>query len=115
MCTKLKVIKSYSGYFLALLSGFLYGCNGTLIKIFNLSFIEAVLIRCLVQIAISGLGFFISGCKISKPEESDRKKILNSTDDNVVVHSKCLKIFIIALQVKKCISNLPQCRKIIKK
>ena len=83
MCTKLKVvIKSYSGYFLALFSGFLYGCNGTLIKIFKLSFIEAVLIRCLVQIAISGLGFFLSGCNISKPEESDQKIILNSTDED---------------------------------
>ena len=75
MC-KLKVIKSYSGHFLALFSGLIYGLNGAFIKLFNLSFIEAVFIRCLVQIAISGLGFFLSGCNISIPE-SDGKKTLN--------------------------------------
>ena len=85
---KMEVINSYAGHFLAFFSGLVYGFNGVLIKLFDFSFIEAVFIRCLVQVAISGLGFFLHGCNISTTESNQK----NSKDS----------IFkFIALQVKK--------------
>ena len=43
------------GIFLALLAGVMFATNGTLIKVFAVNFLDAVLVRCLVQTLIFGL------------------------------------------------------------
>ena len=79
------------GIFLALLAGVMFATNGTLIKVFAVNFLDAVLVRCLVQTLIFGLVMVCLGlCNTSE---------LRNDSQEISLRSKCILFAIISLQV----------------
>ena len=64
------------GIFLALLAGVMFATNGTLIKVFAINFLDAVLVRCLIQTLIFGLVMVCLGlCNTSELRNDDSQEI----------------------------------------
>ena len=84
------------GIFLALLAGVMFATNGTLIKVFTINFLDAVLVRCLVQTIIFGLVMVCLGlCNTSE---------LRYDTQEIALRSKYILCAVISLQVSLLIS-----------
>ena len=86
------------GIFLALSKGILFATNGALVKVFSVNFVDAVMVRCVIQTLIAGLIMICLGlCKSSailKKKDSE----VNSANDSTT-KSKFFLFAIISLQV----------------
>ena len=79
------------GIFLALLAGVMFATNGTLIKVFAVNFLDAVLVRCLIQTLIFGSVMVCLGlCNTSE---------LRNDSQEISLRSKFILFAIISLQV----------------
>ena len=86
------------GTFLAISAGVMFATNGTLIKVFAINFLDAVLVRCLVQTIIFGLVMVCLGlCSTSE---------LRYETQEIVLRSKYILWTMISLQVKYLLISL---------
>ena len=86
------------GTFLAISAGVMFATNGTLIKVFAINFLDAVLVRCLVQTIIFGLVMVCLGlCSTSE---------LRYETQEIVLRSKYILWAMISLQVKYLLISL---------
>ena len=86
------------GTFLAISAGVMFATNGTLIKVFAINFLDAVLVRCLVQTIIFGLVMVCLGlCSTSE---------LRYETQEIVLRSKYILWAIISLQVRYLLISL---------
>ena len=86
------------GTFLALSAGVMFATNGTLIKVFAINFLDAVLVRCLVQTIIFGLVMVCLGlCSTSE---------LRYETQEIALRSKYILWAIISLQVRYLLISL---------
>ena len=86
------------GTFLAISAGVMFATNGTLIKVFAVNFLDAVLVRCLVQTIIFGLVMVCLGlCSTSE---------LRYETQEIVLRSKYILWAMISLQVKYLLISL---------
>ena len=86
------------GIFLALSAGVMFATNGTLIKVFAINFLDAVLFRCLIQTIIFGLVMVCLGlCSTSE---------LRYETQEIVLRSKYILWTMISLQVKYLLISL---------
>ena len=86
------------GIFLALSTGIMFSTNGALIKVWSVNFVDAVMVRCVIQTLIAGAIMVCLGlCKSSaifkekNPEEAN--------NDSTSTKSKCFLFALISLQV----------------
>ena len=97
--TKVRFINQHAkpiGTFLALSAGVMFATNGTLIKVFAINFLDAVLFRCLIQTIIFGLVMVCLGlCNTSE---------LRHDTQEIVLRSKYILCAVISLQVSLLIS-----------
>ena len=86
------------GTFLAISAGVMFATNGTLIKVFAVNFLDAVLVRCLVQTIIFGLVMVCLGlCSTSE---------LRYETQEIALRSKYILWAIISLQVRYLLISL---------
>ena len=86
------------GTFLAISAGVMFATNGTLIKVFAVNFLDAVLVRCLVQTIIFGLVMVCLGlCSTSE---------LRYETQEIMLRSKYILWAMISLQVKYLLISL---------
>ena len=86
------------GTFLAISAGVMFATNGTLIKVFAINFLDAVLVRCLVQTIIFGLVMVCLGlCSTSE---------LRYETQEIALRSKYILWAIISLQVRYLLISL---------
>ena len=86
------------GTFLAISAGVMFATNGTLIKVFTINFLDAVLVRCLVQTIIFGLVMVCLGlCSTSE---------LRYETQEIALRSKYILWAIISLQVRYLLISL---------
>ena len=86
------------GTFLAISAGVMFATNGTLIKVFAVNFLDAVLVRCLVQTIIFGLVMVCLGlCSTSE---------LRYETQEIALRSKYILWTMISLQVKYLLISL---------
>ena len=86
------------GTFLAISAGVMFAINGTLIKVFTINFLDAVLVRCLVQTIIFGLVMVCLGlCSTSE---------LRYETQEIMLRSKYILWTMISLQVKYLLISL---------
>ena len=86
------------GTFLAISAGVMFATNGTLIKVFAINFLDAVLVRCLVQTIIFGLVMVCLGlCSTSE---------LGYETQEIELRSKYILWAMISLQVKYLLISL---------
>ena len=84
------------GIFLALSAGVMFATNGTLIKVFVINFLDAVLFRCMIQTIIFGLVMVCQGlCNTSE---------LRYDTQEIALRSKYILFAVISLQVSLLIS-----------
>ena len=86
------------GIFLALSTGIMFSINDALVKVFSVNFVDAVMVRCVIQTLIAGSIMVCLGlCKSSaifkkkNPEEAN--------NDSTSTKSKCFLFALISLQV----------------
>ena len=99
--TKVRFINQHArpvGTFLAISAGVMFATNGTLIKVFAINFLDAVLVRCLVQTIIFGLVMVCLGlCSTSE---------LRYETQEIALRSKYILWAIISLQVRYLLISL---------
>ena len=86
------------GIFLALLAGVMFATNGTLIKVFAVNFLDAVLVRCFIQTLIFGLVMICVGLCNTRELRNDSQETSS--------RSKYILCAIISLQVKLLLISL---------
>ena len=93
--TKVRFINQHArpvGTFLAISAGVMFATNGTLIKVFAVNFLDAVLVRCFIQTLIFGLVMVCVGLCNTRELRNDSQETSS--------RSKYILCAIISLQVK---------------
>ena len=86
------------GIFLALSKGILFATNGALVKVFSVNFVDAVMVRCVIQTLIAGSIMICLGlCKSSAILKKKDSEVSSANDSTT--KSKIFLFAIISLQV----------------
>lgn len=86
------------GIFLALSTGIMFSTNGALIKVWSVNFVDAVMVRCVIQTLIAGSIMICLGlCKSSAILKKKDSEVSSANDSTT--KSKFFLFAIISLQV----------------
>ena len=86
------------GIFLALSTGIMFAINDALVKVFSVNFVDAVMVRCVIQTLIAGSIMICLGlCKSSAILKKKDSEVSSANDSTT--KSKIFLFAIISLQV----------------